>query len=60
MSSKDKKAGTLAPKEEELFELIQDAVADLHRIADQLERYAVEALERQKILKGEGDAGTTT
>lgn len=38
-----------AYKETEVIELVQDAVADLHRIADRLERFANEQIELQKM-----------
>lgn len=46
-----------AYKENEMFELIQEAVDDLHRIADRLERYAnSQGLSDSTKQQGEADA----
>lgn len=42
-------------KETEVIELVQDAVADLHRIADRLERFANEQMQLQKMHEERGE-----
>jgi hypothetical protein len=45
-----------AYKEQALFEMIQDAVDDLHRIADRLEKYANAQIEGEHNIQGDTDA----
>jgi hypothetical protein len=45
-----------AYREQEMFNLIQEAVDELHRIADRLEGYAKEQIFNQERQKQEGES----